>query len=431
MWNEILGPNGMQESRINRRSFLKAGGAASATFFLAGCSGDGVGGGGGSTGQGGSGPLKMGLPIPLSGTYSRLAQFTLWGLEIAQEDINNDGGINGREVEIITAETELDPGRGVEETQALIREENIDLWGGPVSSSVTLACIPVVNRNGVLGHTGTSAARQITGADCQPLLTRFRNHTEMQALAMMPFLREEGYETMSTLYADFAWGQSVNEWSKRVWEEEGGTVVSETAAPLGTQDFSSTLSQVDTSADVLHIGVAGGDAANLFPQAVDFGIKDQMQFTGVGGAIGTDLPSYAEPAQGTLAVNFYPQTLSGPLDFEGNRRFHERFKEKSDGLPPSRTATPHYEWLNAVKEVGDQIGYTGKSDNEAMAEELDGFEMEHSYQYPQGPKYIRGEDNQAMLQQYIVEIGTDPVEQVVDTRAVSEAEPTEMRCDAG
>jgi branched-chain amino acid transport system substrate-binding protein len=420
----------MRDSKWQRRTYLKTIGAVTGGGLIAGCtSNEGNGGSDGGGGDGGfDGTIKVGFIAALSGPYARLGQFEQWSAELAQEVINENGGINNHEVELIFRDSELDPSAAVGKANDLIRQDGIDILMGPTASSVALALMPVAARNGILNLAGVTAARQITGADCNKWTYRFRNNPELQALALAPELSDMGFETASIIYADYAWGQSENEWFTRVWEENGGRVLSSVGAPLGTTDYAQYISNIDTSADALFVSLGGNDAINFLQQANNFGLQEDMQLAGLGASIGGNIEAVSEFAEGMIAVNYYPSSLTGDLDFEGNREFHERFMEKSDGDPPTRMSTPNYEFLQAVKVTGDAMGYTGRDDNEAILDELDQLEMERSFEFPQGTKRIRAEDNQAMLPQYMVRI-EDGVEQVTSTVPASVAEESEILCN--
>src|SRR4051794_10777598 len=64
------------------------------------------------TASGGSnedGPIKVGVALGLTGPAAATASWSRMGVELAAEQINADGGIDGREVELVIADTELNP----------------------------------------------------------------------------------------------------------------------------------------------------------------------------------------------------------------------------------------------------------------------------------------------------------------------------------
>ncbi|PSP40869.1 branched-chain amino acid ABC transporter substrate-binding protein, partial [Halobacteriales archaeon QH_6_64_20] len=102
----------------------------------------------------------------------------------------------------------------------------------------------------------------------------------MTARALVPPVTEEYGDDLNfyQLYADYTWGQSVQSSMKQFFEKAGWTEVGNTATPLGTSDFSSYLSEAQSSdADVLFLDEYGLDGANSLKQAVNQGLKEDME----------------------------------------------------------------------------------------------------------------------------------------------------------
>jgi ABC-type branched-subunit amino acid transport system substrate-binding protein len=105
-------------------------------------------------------PLKLGLFLEFtggsSGTTSESVQL---GAEIAVEEIDAAGGINGRKVTTVVADTQTDATVGVGEMKRLALQDKVDLVIGPVISQIQMAASPVLNEAGIasIGSTGSTA----------------------------------------------------------------------------------------------------------------------------------------------------------------------------------------------------------------------------------------------------------------------------------
>ena len=119
------------ESRlpIGRRRFLQAAGAG-ATVSLAGCSG------------GGDDVVRLGATYILSGFASLYGEAAERGLEMAQAEINENGGIDGQDVEVIVRDTEADADTAIQQMRSLVEEDNVDGLFGLDSSGVAQAVAP-------------------------------------------------------------------------------------------------------------------------------------------------------------------------------------------------------------------------------------------------------------------------------------------------
>lgn len=414
----------MLDGNISRRRALQSGSVVGAGI-LAGCIG-------GSDDDGGV--IKIGSIEPRSGPYAQFADLIDWGSEAALDKINEDGGINGNEVKIVHRDSEIDPSVATEKANQLISNENIDLLGHPVSSSVVLALMPLAERNNIVFHSGLAGSQAITGEDCNNVTFRVKPSPLINLNALVPYLRNQGFETASIIYPDYSYGQMLTEEFTKLFEAEGGEVINTVDVELGTSDYAPAIQRIDRSADILFSALGGGDIHNFFPDAVNAGIKDDMQIVGKADEVDTatfgdgETGAISDLLDGLISFTPYPQMLTGIMDTEENRQFHEEYKEISGGELPDRGALFVYEMMMAWKKAGDAIGYNGKEDNDALIDELRGIEMKRSLEFPQGDKYFREEDNQAMSGVYIVTIdGTEMV--IEDFLGPERAEQTEVRCE--
>ena len=105
-----------------------------------------------------SGPIKIGVVTPLSGTYTPIGQQVRWGLELAAKDINAAGGIAGRQITLIFEDEEANPAVAVQKAEKLFQVEKVDFLTGTVNSGSTLAVAQLAERNNRLAATTVSFA---------------------------------------------------------------------------------------------------------------------------------------------------------------------------------------------------------------------------------------------------------------------------------
>lgn len=91
---------------------------------------------GGSGGGGGGGTIKVGLIAPLSGPLGPIGSNFLTGAEALVDAINEDGGIDGRQIEILAEDDANDPAEGIAAARSLVGEDVVAILGPPVSSMV-------------------------------------------------------------------------------------------------------------------------------------------------------------------------------------------------------------------------------------------------------------------------------------------------------
>ena len=115
-----------RSGRFDRRTFLRGTGATVAAGALAGCTGGG----------GDSGPITIGALQPLSGPFTPWGQAHRAGLAFAVDEINEDGGVLDRDLEVVEADTGSDPGEADTIFRRHVEQEGAVAMTGPVSSDV-------------------------------------------------------------------------------------------------------------------------------------------------------------------------------------------------------------------------------------------------------------------------------------------------------
>jgi|AntDeeMetagen134_2_1112570.scaffolds.fasta_scaffold04909_2 branched-chain amino acid transport system substrate-binding protein len=131
---------------FDRRQFLQTAGAGAAAASLTGCVSNITGGGGGGGGGGGEGPIRIGAVYLLSGLAEALGASSEASAQLAVDTVNEDDGINGRDVEIIFRDHGDNPGNTI---TSLVQEDNVDAMIGLTSSGVTLTTAPTIEQLGV------------------------------------------------------------------------------------------------------------------------------------------------------------------------------------------------------------------------------------------------------------------------------------------
>jgi branched-chain amino acid transport system substrate-binding protein len=102
-------------------------------------------------------PIKVGEFLDLTGGVATAAEAARLGIDLAIKEINDAGGIDGRKLQVFTADTQTDPTVGVGEMKRLVQDDKVDLVFGPIISQVLMASLPVVNQAKIpeMGATGS------------------------------------------------------------------------------------------------------------------------------------------------------------------------------------------------------------------------------------------------------------------------------------
>ncbi len=104
-------------------------------------------------------PIKAGQFLDITGGGASAAEAAKLGIDMAVAEINAAGGIAGRKINMISADTQTDPTVALGEAKRLVQQEKVELMFGPVISQVLIAVLPVVNEAKIpqFGATGSEA----------------------------------------------------------------------------------------------------------------------------------------------------------------------------------------------------------------------------------------------------------------------------------
>lgn len=384
---------------MRRRDFLGRAGAlgALATFpgLLGACGDDGgSGSGSGSTG-GGNSPLKLGMLIPLSGNLAAIGPELQSGLQIYLDE--HDGALGGRPVELIVEDSEGIPEAALRKAQKLIRQDQVDIVTGIISSAVALGVRDLFHESRIPLVISTAAANTLTRDALSPYIFRSAFSNYQPSVAMGTWLGENGSDTRVYLAAaDYEAGLEMLEGFRIGFEESGGTIVGEVLPPLMTTDYQPFLATIaDSDATAVFAFFPGGDAVTFVKQYSEFGLKEDRPLFGT---IGLTDPEGILAAQGPAALGVrVATTYSSELDNELNAAFVEAFTATSDGALPSPFAALSHNAAQLIDvALTDLDGDT--SDVDAVVEALENvgsfdtpagsFEMDPETHNPIRPFYL-------------------------------------------
>jgi branched-chain amino acid transport system substrate-binding protein len=355
-------------------------------------------------------PYKVGSMQPLSGAAAAGGKTALVGSQMAVDRINKAGGVNGRPIELVVADTESKPDVGRRKAEKLVVEDKIDLHQGGFLSNVCIACMPVWDEHKILNMIGVCLDTTITTSKCSRYTFRPFDYAPAQAVAFAPYLVNKMGKKWHIAYADYAWGQSTRDAYADQIKKAGGQVVDTTGIPLGTADMTPFLSKITGTFDGFFGIFFGKDAITIGNQAYDLGMTKKYKWAGDGAiAESTNLPALGNKIEGFVGINRYVPVLEGPLNTPAHKKFFDeavtRLKQIDPSGPlPDRYVQSNFEAMNFVKLGIQKSGFKGREDTMKLIEVLEGMEVKASDDFPQGDKTLRKDDHQAFVSEFIFDI---------------------------
>jgi branched-chain amino acid transport system substrate-binding protein len=370
--------------RINRRTFLKTTGMAAGAMAFGGFHFV-------RHTQAATGPFKVGFPIPLTGPYGTEAKDQQAGAELAIAEINANGGVLGRKVELVVRDTKLKAAEAARRAKELLEAEKVELMSGCLSASNQLAVNQLAKEHGV-PYVSVSQANEITQRQDNSVYTYHEAmNPHMTTQAVGEWVGKNFGKRWYYLTSDYAYGWQMTDGFKRKGKEFGAVDVGETKHPLGTSDYSSYMPRIlAAKPDVLLLNNFGKDQLNSIKQATSFGLKKKMQLICpiilMSARIGAGWQAYDGVAGGT--------SFDWGLDLPTSQKFVSSFK-KMHGRPPIDYAGYAY---GGIKELLMAISRAGSQDPVAIAAAIE----DRSYDNYKGNQWWRPCDHQSQQDVFIV-----------------------------
>ncbi len=342
-----------------------------------------------------TGPVKIGVVTPLSGTYAPIGAQVKMGMELALAEMNQAGGIMGRKVELIYEDEEANPQVAVQKAEKLFQQSKVDFLTGTVNSGSTLAVGQVAERNDKLVATTVSFSDAITGDKCSPNVFRVNAKAGQQSVALAEWLaKEKPGASLFLLGPDYEMGRSTVAAFKEAAVQRGAKYGGELFAPLDSKDYSSYFGQIRAARpQVFYTSTAGNDTVRLFSQLVEYGMNKNITMIGVSGAItAQNIKAIGKNAEGFVTGVGYTPEIDNPQ----NKRFVADFV-KANKVAPDLYGADSYGVLYFYKAAVEKAKSTETAKVRTAMEGL-------VWSTPQGDKTMRAADHQAIQDMYAVKI---------------------------
>jgi ABC-type branched-subunit amino acid transport system substrate-binding protein len=241
-----------------------------------------------------AGPLRIAVLFPFTGDLSDFGQPFLQAAELAVNEINAAGGVNGQPLELVQGDSATSPQQAVEEARRLIELEGVSAIVGPAGSGETLPVAEsVTGPAGVLEITMSATSPALTIANDNDFLFRTTISDAAQGLVMADLAHEQGFESACVLFVNNAYGQGLNDAFSEQFTAEGGTITAQVPHEQEQASYASEIAScTEGDPDVL-IAAAYPESGRVFlrelaeagdPPAVIFsdGLKSPDLFAELG-----------------------------------------------------------------------------------------------------------------------------------------------------
>lgn len=319
--------------------------------------------------------IKVGANLEMTGGSASYGISSKNAIELAFKEINEKGGINGKQLELVVADNKSEAAEATNAMQKLVSQDNVVAVIGPNLSSSVIAASAINNSAKVLDIAPMATNPYVTVDQASGKTKDFNYRTcfidPFQGTVMAKFATAElGVGNAAILIdnsSDYAKGLA--QFFKENFVKEGGAVTAEESYLQKDTDFKATLTKIKaTNPDFLYVPGYYQEVGLIVKQARELGMN--MPIAGGDGWDSAKMPEIA----GTAALNnTYFSSLYSPEDSSDiNKNFVAAY-EKAYGQKPDVFAALSYDSALLVAEAIKNAGSTEPAKiSEAMAK-INGF----------------------------------------------------------
>jgi len=270
--------------------------------------------------------VKVGVVLPLTGPQAKFGEIEKNSFDLALEEINAAGGINGKQLELVMEDDTGRPEVGRSVVEKLISKDKVVMIGGGYSSSVTYAVAGVCQQNKMPFLVNTGAADKITTSGWDYIF-RLNPPVSHYADAIESLLDEKiKPKTVAILHENSLFGTKGAKSFEETCDKAGYKVLLKEGYEHGGIDFKPVLIRIkELNPDIVYMVSYIMDASLLMKQAKELKLTPKMF---IGGAAGFTLPEFAQNS-GVASENVISATLwHEVLPFPGAMDYYNKFVAK-------------------------------------------------------------------------------------------------------
>ena len=271
--------------------------------------------------------IKIGVIAPLTGEGATYGEAMKEGIDLAVEEINSNGGIDGIEIKAFFQDTKLSPKEGINGFNYLVQKEKVAVVIGAAGSSVSLAVAPSANQNKVVLISPISTADALS--DAGEYFFRNIPRNTYQAITAADFLiNDMNLKNFAIFYENGDYGKNMENVLRNRAEKNGGIILISESYETGQKDFKSSLLKIkQRNPDAVFIPGTYNENALILRQKAELSIESV--FIGGDGAYSPELLRIA----GSNAEGFYLTMIGFNKNSEIYKNYRNNFFNKYSKEP--------------------------------------------------------------------------------------------------
>ncbi len=199
--------------------------------------------------------ITLGSIQDLSGPIAGFGKQARLGMLLRVDEINEQGGINGRKLRIIVEDSAYDPKKAVLAAQKLVNQDKVFMMLGHIGTAQNLAAMPVQFEKNVVNFFPITAAREMYEPFHKLKYSFAATYFDQMRNAVPKVAKDKGAKKVCTMYQDDEFGLEVLRGAEAGLKTIGMDFVEKTSYKRGATDFSSQVAKMQSSGcDMIVLG---------------------------------------------------------------------------------------------------------------------------------------------------------------------------------
>ena len=219
--------------------------------------------------------IRIGHLTPRTGFLGPLGEFAVQAVDMAVDEINAAGGINGRKIELLK-EDSVNPQTASTKAERMVERDKVACIIGEISSASALTISQVAERTKTLFINTGANSDELRGKGCKKYMFHIESQNSMYVKTAGRALLARGLvkgKKWFSLTADYAFGHDLLKVAKRFMAANGGDFAADKLVPTDTTDFSPLLLEIRSAKpDLVISNLAGNQITNFLKQYTEFGL---------------------------------------------------------------------------------------------------------------------------------------------------------------
>ncbi len=336
-------------------------------------------------------PVKFGYDDVRSGPFKNNGDMALIGMETAIKEINRNGGLLGRQIELAIEDNQMNPEMAVQKLKKLILEDKVAVVFHQSSSSIALAIAQTIPRYKTIYVCEGAGTMGPTTENYSPYVFRTTGNVIQYLKGHAAyFAKEKKYKKVFLINFDNALGHDVAKYYESFIKQVSPStqVVGSEFHPVFTKDFAPYLTKIKASgADYIFTCDWGTDLIQIVKQGRSMGLTAPV--AGIFLADANGLPVMGDSAIGSVAATFMLLGTNSPKA----KQFEETFYKETKTWPVEQI----YQGWSGVMMYAAAVRKAGSFDTQKVIKAWEGLEWDGPY----GKVLMRAQDHQAILPLYV------------------------------